>query len=85
MASQPDGPAGTSEQRNAELGLETRDGAGEGGLRDAEQVRGAGQVLLVGGGDELAEPGRERVKPGGNLLVIHICMIYAHIMYWTYE
>ena len=66
MASQLDGPAGTSEQQHAEFGLEARDRAGEGGLRDAQQVRGASQVLLVGDGDELAEPGRERVEAVGN-------------------
>ena len=67
MASQLDGPAGTSEQRDAELGLKTRDRAGEGGLRNAQQVRGASEVLLAGDGNELAEPGRERVEAGGDL------------------
>src|SRR5215472_7780300 len=85
MASQLDGPSGTSEQRQAELGLEARDRAGEGGLRDAQQVRGASQVLLVGDGDELAEPGRERVDRLRHFLVIHICMINVRIMHWTYE
>ena len=85
MASQLDGPAGTSEQRHAEFGLEARDRAGEGGLRDAQQVRRAGQVLLVGDRDELAEAGHEGVQPGGYLVFMHICMINAQIMHWTYE
>src|SRR5262249_58100644 len=66
-------------------GLEARDGAGQGGLRDADQLRGPGQVLLAGDRDELAKPGHERVEPGGHLVFIHSCMINQQVMHWTKE
>ena len=85
VTGQLDGPPGPGEQRNAELRLEARDRARQRGLRDAQLLGGAGEVLLAGDGDELAEPGNERVEPGGHVLVIHIWIIRLTIMHWTYE
>ena len=74
MPGQPDRPAGTGEQRHAEIGLEPGDRPGQRGLRYAEEFGGAGEVLLAGDDGELAQPRHEGVERGFRLVggLIHI-------------
>jgi hypothetical protein len=74
VSGQPDRTAGTGEQRHPEIGFQPCDRAGQRGLRDAEQLRGAGEVLLAGHDDELAEPGREGIERAVSIAwgVMHI-------------
>jgi len=64
VAGQLHGAAGAGEQRDAELGLQPGDRPGKGRLRDAEQLGGAGHVLLAGHRDELPQQRHQGVERG---------------------
>ena len=52
---EPDPPSAAVEERDAELGLQARDGPAQGGLGDAELGRGPAHVLVAGDGLEIAQ------------------------------
>ncbi len=60
------------EQRDAQVLFEPDHGAGQGGLRDAQLVGGAGDVLVAGDGDEMGQPRREQCCHG------HVFYVTVH-------
>lgn len=59
-----DGAALAGEQRDGQVLFEADHGPGQGGLRHAQFVRGAGDVLVPGDRDEVGEPGASRLVTG---------------------